>query len=493
MTKLQRAGTDETSAAIATHEGSTYVAATSVALDGSQEHGTRASDVAVTRLDATGAELWSRRAGTAYLDHAVDVVAGAWGAFVLSTGTTSVDGSSGPSGFSVTRYDPDGDRVWTRWRADANGASGLAVLGDSYYVVGGSHVRRFDVATGDLLREHAGKVTEQVRATWSSVAVLGDDLVVLGSSPSGAGGDQLVLRRLDGRSLAVEWTKPFDVAEHDYPGDVVVADGRILLTGITAENFGGGGGDFGLVLADYAPDGARSWLRRFPYGAVPGYPALAVTPSGPAVFSSGYTLFGDDLGMVLETFSPAGARTGQSFVGEQYGPASATDIVWDVAAGLRVTGSDPGDAFDPTTPDQDAFVARVDDEASTDRALLVQARLAPRKLVLRPGRTRTSRLTLTNRGKAPAVLAVRGCRGEQGVRLRVRSGGEDVTRAVRRGTWRSAPLARGRSVVLSIKAHAARQASPARTGCAFEISRPGTSAVPFDKYLRLRVVRRGRG
>ncbi len=229
LTKLQRAGTDETSAAIATHEGSTYVAATSVALDGSQEHGQPARDVAVTRLDTTGAELWSRRAGTGYLDDAVDVVAGAWGALVLATGAETVSGWDSTAGFSVTRYDPSGARTWTRWRDDADGASGLAVVGESYYVVGGSHVRRFDVATGDLLREHAGKVTEQVRATWSSVAALGDDLVVLGSSPVGADGDQYVLRRLDGQTLSVEWTKPFDVAQQDYPSDVVVADGRILL------------------------------------------------------------------------------------------------------------------------------------------------------------------------------------------------------------------------------------------------------------------------
>ncbi len=493
MTKLQRAGTDETSAAIATHEGSTYVAATSVALDGVQEHGQPARDVAVSRLDATGAALWSRRAGTGYLDNAVDVVAGAWGALVLSTGAETVSGWDRTAGFSVTRYDPDGARAWTRWHDDADGASGLAVVGESYYVVGGSHVRRFDVATGDLLREHAGKVTEQVRATWSSVAVLGDDVVVLGSSPVGADGDQYVLRRLDGQTLTVAWTKPFDVAQQDFPSDVVVADGRILLTGTSGESFQTDPGTYGLLLAAYAADGARLWLHTFPFDALRGGQALAVTPTGPAVFSTGWTIRGDRLGMTLETFSPAGERTGESLVGEQYALATGTDIAWDAAAGLRVAGSDESDTFDPASADQDAFVARVDDGAPVGQALLVQARLSPRKLVLRPGKTRTSRLTLTNRGKAPAVLAVRGCRGEHGVRLRVRTGGDDVTRAVRRGTWRSAPLARGGSVVLRIKAQAGRNASPTRSGCPFEISRPGTSAVPFDKFLRLRVVRRGRG
>ena len=191
--------------------------------------------------------------------------------------------------------------------------------------------------------------------------------------------------------------------------------------------------------------------------------------------------------MVLETFSHAGARTGQSYIGEEYAQALATDIVWDVAAGLRVAGSDAHNTFDPAS-DDDAFVARVD-----GTALLVQARLSPRKLVLSPGKTRPSRLVLTNRGQEPAVLAVRGCGAQRGLRLQVRSGGHDVTRAVRRGTWRSAPLARGRSVLLTVRVRARRSARPTTTGCLLRISQPGTSGVPFDKYLRIRVVRRGRG
>ncbi len=486
VAKLQRAGTDETGAAIAAHAGTTYVAATSVDLGGSQEHGQPARDVAVTKLDARGHELWSRRDGTGYLDDAVDVVAGDWGALVLSSGAETVSGWDSTAGFSVTRYDAAGNLVWTRWRDDTDTMRGLAVVGDSYYVVGGSHVRRFDVASGALRREHAGAVTEQVHASWTSVAVLGDDLVVLGGSAAGAG-DQYVLRRLDGQTLTVEWTQPFDVDQQDYPGDVVVADDRILLSGTSGESFQTDPGEYGLLLAAHAADGARLWRRTFPFGALRGSPALAATPGGPAVFSTGYTIRGDRLGMTLQTFTPDGVLRSESFVGEEYARATGTDVAWDLAAGLRVAGSDEGETFDPATADQDAFVAGL-----TDTALLVQARLSPRRLVLSPGRTRTSRLRLTNRGTGPAVLAVQGCGHQRGVRLRVRSGGEDVTRAVRRGTWRSESLDRGRTVLLTIRARAKRSASPARTGCLLQISQPGTSAVPFDKYLRIRVLRRGR-
>ena len=338
-------------------------------------------------------------------------------------------------------------------------------------------------------REHAGTVTGQVRATWSSVAVLGDDLVVLGGSPAGAEADQYVLRRLDGQTLTVEWTKPIDVDQQDYPGDVAVADGRIVLTGTSGESHGPDPGSYGLLLAAYTPDGAQQWLRTFPYGAYRGNPSLAVTATGPAVFSTGYTIHGDLLGMTLELFGNGGGLQSQTFVGEQYARATGTDVAWDAVAGLRVAGSDESGTFDPPTDDPDAFVARVSDTT----ALLVQARLSPRRLVLRPGKTRTSRLVLTNRGREPAVLAVRGCGAQRGLRLQVRTGGDDVTRAVRRGTWRSAPLARGRSVLLTIRVRARRSARPTTTGCDFEISQPGTRAVPFDKYLRIRVTRRHRG
>ncbi len=399
----------------------------------------------VTKLDARGDELWSRRDGTDHLDSAVDVVAGAWGALVLSTGVpppstagTARRASRSPATTPTGRWCGPGGATTPRTM------SGLAVVGDSYYVVGGSSVRRFDLATGRAASRarrqghRAGPCHVELgrcpsaTTSWCSAAPR--------RAPEPTSYVLRTARRADahGRVDEDRSTSSSRTSRPTWPSPAIGSWSRRL--------------DDGQPRSDRRrPRAAPRRLRRrrrpggyarFPYGAVPRRAC-----AGRDADRAGRLLHG-----VHHPRRPAGhdpadlrrrRRAGEprAFVGEQYALATGTDVGLGRRrgpAGRRQRRRATPSTRPPTTP------TRSSRGISDTTALLVQARLSPRRLVLRPGKTPDQPAGADQPGSG-----ARGAGGPRlrcatrGLRLQVRTGGADVTRAVRRGTWRSAPAGPG--------------------------------------------------
>ncbi|GAA4681314.1 hypothetical protein [Nocardioides nanhaiensis] len=460
-TRLDRPGTEESGTRISAVGGVTYAAATT-------GQG-RDRDVVVARLDAAGRVQWTREGGTARGDVVTDVVARPDGVLVLSD-TVGAD-PEGYDGYTVTRYDAAGEHLWTRTRSHDGFMVGLAVLDDSYYVVGqrggAPVVVRLALTDGEQLARSAAPGPIGV-TSWQSVAVLRDDVVVLGAAASAAGGSdgrRMGLSRLDGRALTRDWSVAVDTAADDYPARVRVRDGRVLVAGLSIVGGDPNSQEYAMAVGAYSSDGTRQWLRRFGSGAVDGYVDLAATPRGPVVFATATTLFGDLVGMTLYPFGQDGTPRERVAVGGEYPRATGGSVEWDDVAGLLVAGTDLDDTFGPSVGDAEAFVVQAQPAGAPAVRRGVRVTLAPARAVVRPGDVRAVRARLVNAGSAATRLRVQGCTPGRGVVVRAYAGGREVTGAVRRGTWRTGSLAPGEATALTLRITARAGTKPVRVPC----------------------------
>lgn len=460
-TRLDRPGTEESGTRISSVEGVTYAAATT------GQAGDR--DVVVARLDAAGRVQWTREGGTARGDVVTDVVARPDGVLVLSG--TARAGGEGYDGYTVSRYDAAGERLWTRTRSHDGFMVGLAVLDDSYYVVGQQGgapvVVRLALTDGEQLARSAAPGPIGV-TSWQSVAVLRDDVVVLGAAASAAGGSdgrRMGLSRLDGRALTRDWAVPVDTAADDYPARVRVRDGRVLVAGLSIVGGDPNSQEYAMAVGAYSSDGTRQWLRRVGSGAVDGYVDLAATPRGPVVFSTATTIRGDLAGMTLFPFAQDGSPRPTTSVGGEYPNAVGGAVEWDDRAGLLAAGTDLDATFGPSVGDPEAFVVQVEPAATSVVRRGVRIALAPTRVAVRPGSVRAVRARLVNAGSVATRLRVRGCTPGRGVVVRAYAGGREVTGAVRRGAWRTGSLAPGEPTTLTLRVTARPGTQPVRVAC----------------------------
>jgi uncharacterized delta-60 repeat protein len=98
-------------------DGSIYVSGnTSTTLDGQTHSG--ANDAFITKYNPDGTKAWTRLVGGALGDAARDVTTGADGSIYVSgsSASTTLDGqtNSGAGDAFITKYNPDGTKVWTR-------------------------------------------------------------------------------------------------------------------------------------------------------------------------------------------------------------------------------------------------------------------------------------------------------------------------------------------------------------------------------------------
>lgn len=459
-TRLDRPGTQESGTRISSVGGVTYAAATTG--EG------RDRDVVVARLSSAGRVQWTREAGTARGDVVTDVVARPDGVLVLSA--TTRDDGEGYDGYTVSRYDAAGERLWSRTRANDGSMTGLAVLDDSYYVVGQERdvpvVLRLALDDGEQLARSAAPGPVGVTA-WQSVAVLRDDVVVLGAAPGAGGGDgrRMGLTRLDGRDLTRDWAVAVDTAADDYPARVRVRDGRVLVAGSSIVGGDPNSQEYAMAVGAYSSDGTRQWLRRVGSGAVDTYIDLAATPRGPVLFATATTLFGDLAGMTLYPFGQDGTPRERATVGGEYPSAVGGAVEWDDRVGLLAAGTDLDATFGPSTGGPEAFVVQAEPAATSVVRRGVRITLTPTRAVVRPGTVRAVRARLTNAGSAATRLRVQGCTPGRGVVVRAFAGGREVTGAVRRGTWRTGSLAPGESTTLTLRVRAQAGTRPARLPC----------------------------
>jgi hypothetical protein len=181
----------------------------------------------------------------------------------------------------LAKLDPEGKQVWLREVGSAGEEKGMAVVvsGDSVYLggmTGGTlgeslggldgFVARFDQAGSvDWLKQLGTAEADEV---WALAADGSGGVFLTGYSAGDfaaqlAGDKDLIVARLD-PSGAVVWKDQLGTTGND-KGAAITADGTggLFVAGFTDGQLQTGLGKFDAVLARYAPDQSRTWVRQF--------------------------------------------------------------------------------------------------------------------------------------------------------------------------------------------------------------------------------------
>lgn len=279
-------------------------------------------DIFVAKLDPNGNLLWCKRFGDAG-DQVGTAVAADGAGNVIVTGYLygSADFGGGPlaSGgdrdIFVTKLDANGIHLWSKRLGGVGSQLGLAVaaddadnvlvagemegpadLGGGPLIGGGGRdifVARLDANGGHLWSNCFGDTSDQTG--WAIAPAGSGDVVLVGSFAgaadlgggplASAGGRDVVAAKLSANGGHL-WSKRFgDLTDQDGSGVAVDGMGNVLIAGSMngSADFGGGplqsGGSSDVFVAKLDANGGHLWAKRF--GDAKGQNALGIATDGP--------------------------------------------------------------------------------------------------------------------------------------------------------------------------------------------------------------------
>ncbi|MEB3271931.1 MAG: Calx-beta domain-containing protein [Synechococcus sp.] len=301
-TLLGTTAADEIVAVTTGSDGSVYVAgATWGGLGGQIPSGL--ADGFLTRLSADGIPVWTRLLGTEQEERATALARGLDGSLYVAGSTNGAlheAVNSGSSDAFLSKYDPNGLRLWTRLLGgvSADGATGVVVANDGAIYICGS--------TEGTLQEQA----------------------------SAGGGDAFVSKfGPDGSHL---WSRLVGSTDFDAARSITVGrNGNVFVAGMTAGSFDGqpNRGQRDGFLSQFSADGTRLTTQWLGTAAADGITAAAAAPDGSIVLSG-------DSGGALNGQVNAGG-TSDPFAYKQSLPNLPIVVVQATDAAAAET-SDPG-------------------------------------------------------------------------------------------------------------------------------------------------------
>jgi hypothetical protein len=251
-------------------------------LDG-KHPGNTSDDAFATRYDVNGTREWITQFGTTAADRSYSVATDPAGGIYLG-GYTKGDlggANAGDKDVFLAKLDADGKQVWLRQLGSAGEEKGMAVAvsGDSVYLGGmtagalgepqgglDGFVARFDEAGTTSWVDQLG--TTESDEVWALTAD-GSGGVLLAGYTAGdfagqlAGDKDLIVAKVDPAG-AVVWKDQLGTSGND-KGAAISADGTggFFVAGFSDGQLQTGLGKFDVVLARYAPDQSRTWVRQF--------------------------------------------------------------------------------------------------------------------------------------------------------------------------------------------------------------------------------------
>jgi hypothetical protein len=235
-TRLLTSGAPEGgSGIVVASDGSVYVAGTTHGnLDGLTNSG-GGGDAFIAKYSADGNKVWIRLLGTASFDAGLDISIGRDGSlYVLGATRGNLDGqvNNGDLDVFVTKYTPEGTRVWTK-------------------------------LLGTAAPDYAGSITT---ASDGSVYITGSTLGGLnGQTYTGSGmHTDIFICKLNPDGVTA-WTRMTGTGFYSEEGYSIIsdADGSVYIGGLTGGNLDGqlnhGNGD--AFVSKYTADGSRVWTR----------------------------------------------------------------------------------------------------------------------------------------------------------------------------------------------------------------------------------------
>lgn len=304
-------------------------------------------DLAVSRFDSSGNEIWTRQLGTSANDRmtgglSVDGRGIHLGGYTLGTfaGQSAVSGSTDALLVTLSNTPADGDFVWKR-QFGSSGSSeeveGLASDGAYTYAVG---------ATGGAID---------------------------GQNTSG-GVDAFLRKTAANGTLA--WTKQFGTPGTDITNGVAIHSSGIYVSGLTTGNLQGTGqGGLDAFLRKYDASGNVLWTQQLGTAGTDYAVGVAVDASGVYLYGqSDGNLAGANVGaedLFVVKYDHNGNLVAQRQFGTNFSDTSRGIAVH--SAGVYLTGATngtfPGQSFAGSS---DVFVARLEHDLDFDPAWTTQ-------------------------------------------------------------------------------------------------------------------------
>ena len=243
-----------------------------------RSYGAGSQDGWMVKLDADGAEEWSRTFGGSESDIVYSVEGTSDGGFILAGETHSFGGAtSSNSNFWLVKTDSAGHQQWqlshgsseateSSDSSNSDVAHAVRQTSDGGFVLVGSSTGSQGMVAQLVRTDSDGTVlwsrslSDIPGAVGYDIALTSDGLVIAGSSNSGDGGSQAFLVKTNANGDP-QWTKFLGGSYNDQARSLALtADGGYALGGFSW-SAGAGQSDFWLVKVD--ENGEQEWERTF--------------------------------------------------------------------------------------------------------------------------------------------------------------------------------------------------------------------------------------
>ena len=329
---LGTTGEDYSSAVVTGLDGSIYIAGSAGgSLDAQIYAGN--TDAFLTKFNPDGTKIWTKELGTISIDRATALTVGLDGSiFVAGYSLGSLDGqiNSGGADAFLTKYKPDGTKLWTKLLGStgADTALGLTTgLDGSIYLSGAT--------TGVL------------------------------DGKANTGNFDAFVTKFNSDGLK-SWTKQFGSTAEDVALDVATGlDGSIYICGITLGSFDGqvNSGNYDAFLAKYSADGTKIWTKFSGTSIEDQSVELTIGIDG-SIYMSGFTggaLDGQQFGGMQDAFlikyNTDGTKIWTNLIG-----TNQEDEAYGITTGLDgtiyVSGYTEGSINGQTITNADIFLAK---------------------------------------------------------------------------------------------------------------------------------------
>ena len=275
------------------------------------------SDAFLTQFDASGNLMWSRQSGTIEFDHAYGVWADHLGHVYIAGATRGDLGgiNAGPDQSQakydavVSKFNEQGDLLWTRQFGDAGNDLIFGISGDSFgnIFVAGETRGNLDGTNGGIVDAFVSRFDGNGNQVWirqfttdhgtSAQAVASDALgnVYLSGWTGGdlegesAGKEDIFLSKFDINGNQI-WDRQFGTDQTDW-GQGVVTDesGNVYVTGYAKNVLGGEyAGSTDAIISKFDASGNQYWIRQLGTSARD-WPFGVATDGAGSVYFTGLT------------------------------------------------------------------------------------------------------------------------------------------------------------------------------------------------------------
>ena len=373
-------------------EGNVYIGGgTSGNLEGTA---TGIRDAWITKFDSHGNQLWSQQFGTTDTENSWALANDGSNIYVAGNTTGDLVGSNlGGEDVYLSKFDSDGNQLWTRQFGSSTFDQSFAVVTDSqgniyqsgYTIgnVGGPNkneediqpstdpwLTKFDSDGNQLWTRQFGTISND---DTYGLATDKDDNIIMGGwtfkdlAGENAGFYDPWITKFDGDGNQL-WTSQFGTVDYDFLWDLDTdSNGNIYATGWTLGDLGGvNAGSYDPWIAKYDSNGNQQWLRQFGTSGDDGsFLGGVEVDSNDNIFLTGYTdsnLGGDNAGSYDAWVARYDTEGNQVWL-EQFGTSDydyAGSVSSDNNSSLYVTGVTEGSLGDLNAGSYDSWVAKLD-------------------------------------------------------------------------------------------------------------------------------------